>query len=247
MKVGAERVHLHQRRQMPGVAEVEGVAPARQRRARRRLDRDDADVALVAQLLAEERERDPGEIRAAAGAADDDVGIGVRHLHLLERLDADHRLMHQHVVEHAAERIFGVVALRGDLHRLGNRDAQAAGRIGMRSEDRAPRIRLRARARHAFSAVSLHQRAAVGLLIVRDSDHEDFNFKAEMRARERERRAPLAGPRLGRKLLHPFRLVVVGLRDGGVRLVAAGRTDAFVFVKDARAFVPSFFSSARAR
>ena len=69
----AERVHLGERRHVPGVAEVVGVPPARQARAGRRLDGDDAHLLAAAQLRADERERDAGEVRAAAGAADDDV------------------------------------------------------------------------------------------------------------------------------------------------------------------------------
>ena len=78
---------------MRGVAEVVGVFAARQRRAGRRLDRDDAALAAAAQLQAEEREGDAGEVRAAAGAADDDVGIVARHLELLDRLLADDGLV----------------------------------------------------------------------------------------------------------------------------------------------------------
>ena len=224
---------MTKRRQMPGVAEVEGVAAARHRRAGRRLDRDDPHVALVAQLLAEEREGDAGEVRAAAGAADDDVRVGVGRLHLLDRLLADHRLVQQDVIEHAAQRVFGVVALGGDLDRLGDGDAEAAGRIRILRQDGAAGVGLVARAGDAGRAVGLHQRPAIGLLIVRDPDHVDLDLEAEQRAGEGERRAPLAGAGLGGELLHPRLLVVEGLRDGGVGLVAAGRADALVFVKDA--------------
>ena len=41
--------------------------------------------------------------------------------------------MQQHVVEHAAERVVGVLVLGGDLDRLGDRDAERAGGvIGLR-------------------------------------------------------------------------------------------------------------------
>ena len=113
--------------------------PRVSRRTGGRLDRDHPDVPLVAQLLADEREGDAGEVRAAAGAADHDVGISVGHLHLLDRLEADDGLVHEHVVEHAAERIFGVGVLGRDLDRFGNRDAEAARRIRMlRSGSRLP-------------------------------------------------------------------------------------------------------------
>ena len=176
---------------MTGVAEVEGVFAPRQRRTGGRLDRDHPDLALVAQLLADERKGDAGEVRAAARAADHDVRIGVGRFHLLDRLEADHGLMHQHVVEHGAQRVFGVGVLGRDFDRFRNRDAEAAGRIGMLFEDRAPGIGLVARACDALRAIGLHQRAAVGLLIVGDLDHVDFDFEAEQSAGEGERRAPL--------------------------------------------------------
>ena len=189
----AQRVHLGERRQVRGVAEVVRVRPAREARAGRGLDGDDAHLAAAAQLRAQEREDDPGEVRAAAGAADDHVGVVVRHLHLREGLLSDHRLVQQHVVQHAAERVLGVVALRGHLDRLRDRDAEAAGMVGTLRENRAARLRFRRRRGDAAGAVGLHQRAPVGLLVVRDADHEHLHVESEERAGECERAAPLAG------------------------------------------------------
>ena len=141
--------------------------------------------------------------------------------------------MHQHVIEHAAQRIFGVGVLSRDFHRLRDRDAEAARRIRMRLEDRLAGVGLVARACDAFRAVGLHQRSPVGLLIVGDPDHVDFDFEAEQRAGEGERRAPLPRAGLGRELGHALFLVVKSLRHGGVGLVTAGRADALVFVEDA--------------
>ena len=59
---------------MPGrVAEVVAVLAPGQRRARRRLDAADRRVHPAGQLLAEERERQTGEVRPAARAADEQV------------------------------------------------------------------------------------------------------------------------------------------------------------------------------
>ena len=132
----AERVHRHQRRQARGVAEVVGVDAARERRARRGLGREEAHVRALAQVAPDPRVREPGEVGPAADAADDDVGRLARHLHLGDRLLADHGLVQQHVVEHAAERVVGVGILRGDLDRLGDRDAERAGRVRRRSRGR---------------------------------------------------------------------------------------------------------------
>ena len=142
--------------------------------------------------------------------------------------------MHQHVVEHAAQRIFGVGVLGRDFHRFRNRDAETARRIRVRLEDRLAGIGLVARARDAFRAIGLHQRPPVGLLVVGDLDHVDLDLEAEQRAGEGERRAPLPRAGLGRELRDAFLLVVEGLGHGGVGLVAAGGADALVFVEDAR-------------
>ena len=53
-----------------------------------------------------------------------------------------------------------------------------------------------------------------------------------MLAGEREGGAPLAGAGLGGELGDAFLLVVLGLGDGGVGLVRAGRADAFVLEVD---------------
>ena len=56
----------------------------------------------------------------------DDVGERAGELHLRERLLADDRLVQEHVVEHAAERVGRVLAPRRVLDRLGDRDPEAA-------------------------------------------------------------------------------------------------------------------------
>ncbi len=67
-----------------------------ERRARRRLDRDEAHRRVL-----HERQRQPAEVRATATRRDDDVGQPfTRERELLLGLEADHRLMEQHVVQH---------------------------------------------------------------------------------------------------------------------------------------------------
>ena len=84
-------------------------------------------------------------------------------------------------------------------------------------------------------APRLDHRAPARLLLVRDADHVDLALEPDQLAGERERAAPLARAGLGGEARAPFLLVVVGLRDRRVRLVAAGRADALVLVEDARA------------
>ena len=107
-EAAAQGVHLDQRRQVRGVAEVVGVGALGHGRAGGGLDGDDARaLVLSAQLATDERERDAGEVGAAAGAADDDVGPVVGQLELLDHLLADHGLVHEHVIQDAAEGVAG--------------------------------------------------------------------------------------------------------------------------------------------
>ena len=96
----AERVHLRDRSDADRVAEIVGVDAARERRARRGLRGDETSARLPAlELVADERIRQAGEVRATADAADHDVRVLTRHLHLLLRFEADHGLMEKHVVD----------------------------------------------------------------------------------------------------------------------------------------------------
>ena len=143
----AERVHLDQRGQVRRVAEVVGVFAARHRRAGRGLDRDEAALAPAAQLHAQVWERDAGEVRSAADAADDDVRVVARHLELLDRFLAVDRLVQQHMVQHRAQRVFHRRVLGRHFDRLGNRDAERAGAVRVLGEDGPAGIRSRSTAR----------------------------------------------------------------------------------------------------
>ena len=67
----------------------------------------------------------------------EDVGLLAGHLHLEERLLADHGLVQEDVVEHRAERVLRVVARRRVLDRLADRDPERARVGGGRLEDGA--------------------------------------------------------------------------------------------------------------
>ena len=117
-EVVAERVHRQQRRHARGVAEVVVERAFGERRARRRLHRDEAHVGV-----GHERQRDATEVRSAAAAADHDVGaLLARERELLLRLEADDGLVQQHVVQHRAERVVRVVAGRGVAHGVADRE-----------------------------------------------------------------------------------------------------------------------------
>ena len=90
------------------------------------------------------------------------------------------------------------------------------------------------RAGDALAAPGLHHQLAERLLVEADPHHEHLALQPDQRAGERQRAAPLAGAGLGGQPLDAELLVVPGLRDGRVGLVAAGRADALVLVVDPR-------------
>ena len=100
----------------------------------------------------------------------------------------------------------------------------------MCSQHPAARFGLWARARHHLCPPALHQVAAIGLLLIADPHHVDFDLQIEKRSRQSQSRAPLSGPCLRGEPPNPGLFVVVGLGHGGVGLVAAGRADTLVFV-----------------
>ncbi len=242
---GAERVHLHQRRHLRGVAEVVGVFAAGQGRASRRLDRHDATLAATAQMQTDERERQTGEVRAAARAGDHHVRIIASHFHLLDGFFADDGLVQHHMVQHRAERVFHVGVLHRDFYRFRNRHAERAGAVRVLGENGAAALGLVRRRGDAAGAIGLHQRAAIRLLIIGDAHLEHGDVDAEQRAGERQRRAPLPGAGFGRQLLDAGLLVVPGLRHGGVGLVRARGRDAFILVVDLRRGIERLFETAR--
>ena len=109
------------------------------------------------------------------------------------------------------------------------------GESGLLGEHRAAGLRVLGRAGDDLRSPGLDQRAPERLLVVRDPDHVDLALEPHQLAGERERAPPLPGSRLGREPRPPLLLVVEGLRDGRVRLVAPRRADALVLVEDPRA------------
>ena len=226
----AERVHLNQRREVRGVAIVVRIDALGERRAGRRLDSYHPYVALAAQLRPDERERDTGEVRPAPGTPDHNIGIVVCHLELGQRFLADHRLMQQHMIEHAPERVFCVACQSCNLDSLADRNAQTAGTLRMLLQDHASGLRLLARTGDDTRAIGLHQRPPVRLLMVADLHHEHQHLEPEQGTGKRQRRAPLPRAGLGRQALYTGLPVVISLRHRGIRLMAPRRADALIFV-----------------
>src|SRR5262249_12715310 len=221
--------------------------PLGQARAGRRLDGDDAELLVLAgELVGGEREGEPGEVGAAAGAADDDVRLVVGLRELLLRFEADDRLVGQHVIEHAAQRVLRVLARGRVLHRLADGDAEAARRIRIALEDFLARLSVGTGTGDDLGAPRLHHDAAVRLLLIRDLDHVDLALQAKEAARHRQRRAPLTGARLGADARDLLLLVVVRLGHRGVRLVTPGGAHTLVLVVDVGRRAERLLESARA-
>ena len=230
----AEGVHLHQRRHPCGVAEVVGVDAARERRARRRLDRGDLRVDLARELLPQEGEGQAREVGAAARAADDVCRGVTRHLKLQQCLLADDGLVQEHVVEHRAERVAGVCVHGSHLDGLGDRDPQRTGPVvGVLGQLTADCGHIR-RGSVDLRAEGLDHEAAVGLCVVRRPDLPHLALEVVEGAGEGEGGAPLTGAGLGCELLGAVLLVVVGLWHRRVGLVRSRGRYALVLVVDAR-------------
>ena len=198
-EVVAERVHRHQRRQPDRVAEVvarrrrasaSGRRPARRRRS--------ASCASPRSTRRRNGNVSPPKFEPPPTQPIDDVGLLAGHLHLRDRLLADHRLVQQHVVEHRAER---VVACRASCAATSTASEIAipSEPVGCALWERPASVRSRRRAVDG-RAPGLHHRAAVGLLVVARADHPHLALEPEQLAGERQRRAPLAGAGLGREL-----------------------------------------------
>ena len=230
----AERVHLRQRADHARVAEVIGEPAAREARAALGLHGDDAVVRLAAQLFAHERGDQTTEIRAAAGAADDHIGLHAVFVERGLRLQTDDRLVQQHLIEHAAEHVAVAGVRYRDLHGLRDRAAERAGRAGELLEDLAPDVRRIGRGGRHLRAVGAHHLAAERLLLIGALDHEHLQIESQIGAGHAQCCAPLAGAGLGRHAFEPLVLRVVGLRDGGVQLVAAAGVVALKLVVDVR-------------
>src|SRR5450759_2347838 len=155
-EVGAQRVHLQQRRQAARVAEVVAVLALRERRSGLRLARHDVGGGTALEVLPYVRDRDAAQVRPAAGAGKQVIGrLLVEQRELLDDFLPDDRLVQQHVVEHRAEGVVGVGGSSGDLDGLRDRHAQRPRRVGEPLAQLAARVRQLRRRRMHYCAERL--------------------------------------------------------------------------------------------
>ncbi len=244
-EVVAERVHRHQRRQADGVAVVVGVDALGQRRARRRLGADEARRRPVAQVAAQPRERQPGEVRAAADAADHDVGLLARHLHLGDRLLADHGLV-QAARGSAPSRARSWPPGPAPRPRPPRRSRSRASRSGgrpARGRTRSASTASGARSRPTSRSSSAGRASGRRTTPTMKTSHSSPNSAHANDSALPHCPAPVSVD----EPLDPRLRVLVGLRDGRVGLVRPGRRDRLVLVVDVRRGVQARARARRAR
>ena len=227
----AEGIHRHQGSKSGNIAEVVPELALGERGAGSRLDRHDADL-LALDLVVHERKADARQVASAAAAADHDVGIVARDLHLFLGLKPDHGLMQAYVVQHRAEGIVGVIVRGRVFHSLGNGEAEAARVVRVNFEGLSSRVRDCRRTCMHRGTPRLHLDSPVGFLAIAHLHHVHRHVKSEKLARKRHGCPPLSGTRLCSDSLDPCLLIIKSLGDGCVRLVAARRAHALVFIID---------------
>src|SRR5690554_5969251 len=210
-KLVSQRVHRYQGGVTGLVAKVVLELPAGKFGARRGFGCHEPAVFLPGYIMAQERERDAREIGASPEASDYHVGVVVRHFHLLFCLQPDDGLVQRHVIEHAAQGVLALGRLHGQLDRLGDGGTQAPLVIRIVGNNLAPRLRGHAGRGDHLCSPRLHQRAAIGFLLVTDFYHVDCQLQSESLRGKRQRGTPLTGPGLGSDVGDSLYLVVISL------------------------------------
>ena len=170
----AQGVHLGQGADHAGVAEVIGVLAPGEAGAGGGFHGDDAVVGLTPELLTHEGGDEAAQVGAAAGAADDDVGLDVVLIQRGLGFQTDDGLVQQHLIEHAAQHIAVAGVLGGSFHGLGDGAAQAAGGAGEFFVDLPAHFRFHGGGGGHGSAVGPHDLPAEGLLLIAALDHENL-------------------------------------------------------------------------
>ena len=239
----SQRVHLEQRCHSGNVAEVVLIRSLGESGTCCGFNRYYLGLFAVFDLVFNEGHYHAAEVGAAADAADDDVGVDICLFHLQHGLLSDNGLVQQYMVEHASQRVVGILSHCGVLNGLADGYAQAAGAVGVLLQNCPSGIGFLAGAGYALGSPGLHHYAAIGFLFEAYPDHVNLQLYTEEHAPHGQRAAPLSGAGLGGDSGDAFLLVVVRLCHGGICLVASCRTDTLVFVVDVRRCSQCLFQS----
>ena len=199
-----------------------------------------------AEFLTHEGGNQAAQVGAAAGAADDHVGLDAVFVERRLGLKTDDGLVQEDLIEDGAEHIAVTGIGDRDFYRLGDRAAEGAGGAGVLSEDLAADLRRVRRRRRHGSAVGAHDFTAEGFLFVAYLDHVYLAVQVKIGAGHRERCAPLAGAGLGGHALETLFFGVIGLGNGGVELVASTGVVALELVIDVRRGLQLLLQAVRA-
>ena len=230
--VASQGIHLCQGADHTRIAIVVSKSASGQAGARCRLYGDEAVIRLASQLLAHEGSDQAAQITAAAGTADDHVGLDAVFIHGRLGLQADDGLVEHHLVQHASQHVAVAGGVGGDLHRLGDGTAQAAACSGVLFQDPSAHLRLHRGRRSDGSAVGTHHFPAEGLLLVGHLHHVDLAIQAKISAGHGKGGAPLPCTRLGGDAGKALLFGVVGLGDGGIQLMGAAGVVALELIVD---------------
>src|SRR4030042_167365 len=139
---------------------------------------DNLELGLLPfDLVLDEGQEQPGEIGAPSDTTHDHVRVNIDFLELLFSFLSYDSLVHQDVVQHAPQRILGVLAGKGLLTSFADSDAQASRAIGVIFEDFSPYLSFLAGAGHYLGSPCLHHHPAIRLLVVACLNHIDLALK----------------------------------------------------------------------
>ena len=241
-----EGVHLGERANLTGIAEVIGVLTASEARAACRFHSENIVVGFATELFTNERANKATEVRTTACATDDEVGL---HADLVEsglRFETDDGLVEEHLVQHGTENVAVTRLLHSGFNSFRNGAAKATRGARKFGVDLAADVGRHGRGRGDGCTVGAHHFAAERLLFVRNFHHVNLAVQSEEGAGHRKGGTPLACTRFSRHALEALLLSVVCLSDSGVELVRTRGVVAFELVVDVCRSAESLFEEVSA-
>ena len=212
--------------------------------ARGGLCRDNRDI-LAVDLVPHIRETDPRKVAAPTGAPHNHIGIDADFLQLLLGFQSHNRLMQEHMIQNAPQRIARLLIGNSIFNGLANGYTQASRGIGIFSQYLFSCLSKVAGAGNTVGTPGHHHHPAVRLLFIAHPHHEYPAFKIEHLTRHAQRASPLAGTGLSGQPFYAKHFVVIGLRHRSVGLVRPRRAHPFILVVDLHRGIQQFLQISR--